>query len=156
MHNTAILITFILSLLSSKLLSAETVGQNFTKATSLSLFDSPSYLPTSTAKTYVNPDAPKKGSVTLAGFGSFDTLNPYLLKGISPINTPGMGMYGFSEANEPLMVGTGDYLPSGMKHKQPIALSVTTLSTLQTFHGYDFPLTLMQSFMMAPLLLLMT
>ncbi len=118
MHNTAILITFILSLLlssnvSSKPSSAEALGQNITKTSSLSLFDSPSYLPTSTAKTYVNPSAPKKGSITLAGFGSFDTLNPYLLKGISPINTPGMGMYGFSEANEPLMTGTGDYLPSG-------------------------------------------
>ncbi len=109
MHNSAIFITFILSLI----LSSKTFGQNITKASSLSLFDTPSYTPTKLVKSYVNQSAPKKGEITLAGFGSFDTLNPYLLKGISPINTPGMGMYGFSEANEPLMAGTGDYLPSG-------------------------------------------
>ena len=30
---------------------------------------------------YVNPDAPKGGSLDLPAFGSFDTLNPYTLKG---------------------------------------------------------------------------
>ena len=32
---------------------------------------------------YVNPDAPKQGELTLMGVGTFDSLNPYLLKGIS-------------------------------------------------------------------------
>ncbi len=32
---------------------------------------------------YVNPDAPKQGHLTLMGLGTFDSLNPYLLKGIS-------------------------------------------------------------------------
>ncbi len=32
---------------------------------------------------YVNPDAPKQGSLTMMGLGTFDSLNPYLLKGIS-------------------------------------------------------------------------
>jgi len=128
MHNSAIFITFILSLLfSSKLLSVETFDQNITKASSLSLFDRPTYLPTSKAKNYVNPNAPKKGNITLAGFGSFDTLNPYLLKGISPINTPGMGMYGFSEANEPLMAGTGDYLSSGDEAQTAYCLICDTI-----------------------------
>ncbi len=31
---------------------------------------------------YVNPEAPKGGTLTLSGFGNFDTLNPYTLKGI--------------------------------------------------------------------------
>ena len=30
---------------------------------------------------YVNPDAPKGGSITLAGLGSFDSLNPYIILG---------------------------------------------------------------------------
>lgn len=30
---------------------------------------------------FVNPDAPKGGTVTLGGFGSFDSLNPYIVKG---------------------------------------------------------------------------
>jgi microcin C transport system substrate-binding protein len=31
---------------------------------------------------YVNPDAPNGGTLILSGFGSFDTLNPYTLKGL--------------------------------------------------------------------------
>ncbi|MGE3770127.1 MAG: extracellular solute-binding protein [Bdellovibrionales bacterium] len=33
---------------------------------------------------YVNPDAPKGGSQSQAAFGTFDNLNPFILKGISP------------------------------------------------------------------------
>ncbi|MDH5471754.1 MAG: extracellular solute-binding protein [Gammaproteobacteria bacterium] len=32
---------------------------------------------------YVNPDAKKGGKLVLSGFGTFDSLNPYLLKGIA-------------------------------------------------------------------------
>lgn len=32
---------------------------------------------------YVNPEAPRQGSLTMMGLGTFDSLNPYLLKGIS-------------------------------------------------------------------------
>jgi microcin C transport system substrate-binding protein len=31
---------------------------------------------------YVNPDAPKGGTVKLAGIGTFDSLNPFILKGV--------------------------------------------------------------------------
>lgn len=37
---------------------------------------------------YVNPDAPKGGSVKLAETGTFDNLNPYILKGVK---APGVG-----------------------------------------------------------------
>ena len=60
---------------------------------------------------YVNPDAPKGGKVTLPALGTFDTLNPYVFKGISPYSY--IGVYGIAQLNEPLMVGTGGYLPSG-------------------------------------------
>lgn len=62
---------------------------------------------------WVNPSAPKGGRVRLPGDGTFDTLNPYTLKGTSPFNTPGLYMYGISELNETLMAGSGDYAPSG-------------------------------------------
>ena len=62
---------------------------------------------------WVKPDAPKGGKLRLMGFGTFDSLNPYTLKGISPFNSPGQFMYGFSELNETLLVGTGNYSPSG-------------------------------------------
>ena len=61
---------------------------------------------------YVNPNAPKGGELRLMGLGSFDSLNPYTLKGVSPFNTPGQFMYGFSELNETLLIGTGSYSPS--------------------------------------------
>jgi microcin C transport system substrate-binding protein len=32
---------------------------------------------------YVNPDAPRGGELVLSGFGSFDNLNPFILKGVS-------------------------------------------------------------------------
>ncbi|WP_312341781.1 extracellular solute-binding protein [Stutzerimonas nitrititolerans] len=62
---------------------------------------------------WVNPDAPKGGVVRLMASGTFDTLNPYTFKGTSPSATPGFFQYGVSELNEPLMVGTGIYDPSG-------------------------------------------
>lgn len=62
---------------------------------------------------WVNPDAPKGGSVRLMAFGTFDTLNPYTLKGTSPIGTADFASYGVSELNEPLMAGSGNYDPSG-------------------------------------------
>ena len=62
---------------------------------------------------WVNPHAPKGGSVRLMAFGTFDTLNPYTLKGTSPISTADFASYGISELNEPLMVGNGQYDPSG-------------------------------------------
>ena len=38
---------------------------------------------------YVNPQAPKGGSVTLAAIGTFDNLNPFILKGVPAV---GIGM----------------------------------------------------------------
>lgn len=62
---------------------------------------------------WVNPDAPKGGTVHLMASGTFDTLNPYTLKGTSPIGTANFLQYGITELNAPLMVGTGVYDPSG-------------------------------------------
>ncbi|WP_107330605.1 extracellular solute-binding protein [Metapseudomonas otitidis] len=62
---------------------------------------------------WVNADAPKGGTLRLMAFGTFDTLNPYTFKGTSPVATPNFLQYGISELNEPLMVGTGIYDPSG-------------------------------------------
>ncbi len=41
------------------------------------------YGPDFTHLDYVNPDAPKGGGLKLAAIGSFDNLNPYILKGIA-------------------------------------------------------------------------
>ncbi|MDE3735993.1 extracellular solute-binding protein [Pseudomonas resinovorans] len=62
---------------------------------------------------WVNPSAPKGGTLRVMAFGNFDTLNPYTFKGTSPVATPNFLQYGVTELNEPLMVGTGQYDPSG-------------------------------------------
>ncbi|NQD94754.1 ABC transporter substrate-binding protein, partial [Pseudomonas sp. CrR25] len=62
---------------------------------------------------WVNPDAPKGGTVRVMALGSFDTLNPYTFKGTSPISTANFLQYGVTGLNEPLMAGTGSYDPSG-------------------------------------------
>ncbi|EIK96313.1 extracellular solute-binding protein [Pseudomonas sp. M47T1] len=62
---------------------------------------------------WTNPQAPKGGTLRVMAFGTFDTLNPYTFKGTSPVSTPNFIQYGVSELNEPLMVGTGQYDPSG-------------------------------------------
>ena len=33
---------------------------------------------------YVNPDAPKGGAIRFGEVGTFDSLNPYVLKGVAP------------------------------------------------------------------------
>ncbi|RMV73183.1 ABC-type nickel/dipeptide/oligopeptide-type transport system [Pseudomonas caricapapayae] len=62
---------------------------------------------------WVNPEAPKGGTLRMMAFGTFDTLNPYTFKGSSPVSTGNFLQYGVNELNEPLMVGTGQYDPSG-------------------------------------------
>ncbi|SEN17375.1 microcin C transport system substrate-binding protein [Pseudomonas sp. ok272] len=62
---------------------------------------------------WVNPQAPKGGTLRVMAFGTFDTLNPYTFKGTSPVSTANFAQYGINELNEPLMVGTGQYAPSG-------------------------------------------
>jgi microcin C transport system substrate-binding protein len=50
---------------------------------------------------YVKPDAPKGGQIVLAGFGNFDSFNPFILKGVS---AEGLGTLVF----ETLMVQSQD------------------------------------------------
>lgn len=52
-----------------------------TKSHGLSLFGDLKYGPDFTHFDYVNPDAPKGGAVRYAAIGTFDTLNPFQLKG---------------------------------------------------------------------------
>jgi microcin C transport system substrate-binding protein len=49
----------------------------------------PKYSPDFKHVDYVNPDAPKGGEMHLAAFGTFDNLNPFVLKGVA---APGIGM----------------------------------------------------------------
>ncbi|ARU88118.1 extracellular solute-binding protein [Pseudomonas sp. M30-35] len=56
----------------------------------VTLYDEPPKYPANfTHFDYTNPDAPKGGTLRQAGFGSFDSLNPYINKGV-PANDLGL------------------------------------------------------------------
>lgn len=55
--------------------------ENITKAHGISTFGDLKYGPDFKHFDYVNPDAPKGGTFSTWGFGTFDSLTPYILKG---------------------------------------------------------------------------
>lgn len=92
-----------------------------------SLYGQPKYPADFDHLDYVNPDAPRGGTLRVMGSGTFDTLNPYTLKGTSPVNTGNFQHYGITELNEPLMVGSGIYDPSGDEPYSAYGLIAETL-----------------------------
>ncbi|MDF1822795.1 MAG: extracellular solute-binding protein [Alcanivoracaceae bacterium] len=68
-------------------------------------FGEPAYPADFTHFNYVNPDAPKGGTLKLLGIGSFDSLNPYILQGQSPADSPGLYVFGFLPLTDTLMMG---------------------------------------------------
>ena len=68
---------------------------------SITTFGEPSKYPADfTHLTYVNPDAPKGGEISVATFGTFDTMNPYSQKGRAGALS--------NIAYEDMMTGTAD------------------------------------------------
>lgn len=95
------------------------------RSSAISLYGTPKYQPDFTHFDYVNPAAPKGGKITLAALGSFDTLNPYVLKGLPAMEN--IAIYGFTEMNEPLMIGTSWYQESGDEPQSAYCLICTEL-----------------------------
>ena len=56
-------------------------AQEGVKLHALTLADAPKYGPDFKHLDYVNPDAPKGGTVTYGAIGTFDSFNPYIIKG---------------------------------------------------------------------------
>ena len=91
---------------------------------------------------YVNPAAPKGGSVVFAMTGSFDGFNPYILKGNPAIGlgaqwTPGVGGSAAGSAGghvwESLLVGSADEVAVGYGHlAQSVELAADGLSVAFT------------------------
>lgn len=52
----------------------------------ISMHGEPAYPADFTHFRYVNPDAPKGGGMTVAMLGSFDSLNPFIVKGTAPVS----------------------------------------------------------------------
>ncbi len=66
----------------------------------LAMHGDPAYGPDFSHFAYTNPDAPKGGAIHLGGFGGFDNLNPFILKGEAA--------EGLSLMYDTLMMGSAD------------------------------------------------
>lgn len=99
----------------------------------LSLFGDPKYKPGFPHFDYVNPNAPKRGEVREAAYGSFDSFNPYILKG-----TPAQGLgliYDTLTASSLDEPGTQyALLAKSMSHPDDYASVTFTLDERARFH----------------------
>lgn len=114
--------------------------ENITEAHGIAIYGEPKYSGSFPHFDWVYSDAPKGGKLRLMGFGTFDSLNPYTLKGTSPFNTPGMFMYGFSELNETLLIGTGSYAPSADEVQSAYGLLAKTIRYPENFSWVEYDL----------------
>ena len=81
---------------------ARAEDEKITKTWAIAEFGEPLYKDGMAHWPYANPDAPKGGKVVLGDFGTYDTLNPLILKGEFPSS---IGLI-----SDSLMVGSGDEL----------------------------------------------
>ena len=75
-------LVFMAFLGSSFLLHAEEQSIPYVKSHALSLYGDLKYGPDFTHFDYVNPNAPKGGTLKLSAIGTFDSTNPFILKGV--------------------------------------------------------------------------
>ena len=130
--STYILLIFILPTLKNA------YAQNLTTSHGFALHGDLKYSKNFKHFDYVNPKAPKGGQLKLMGFGTYDSLNPYTLKGTSPFNTAGQFIYGFSELNETLLIGTGNYSPSGDEPQSAYGLLAQSLTYPENVKWVEF------------------
>lgn len=88
--------------------SAVASAQNATPQHALVQFGAPKYGPDFTRFDYVNPEAPKGGRLRQLATGTFDTLNPFILKG-----TPARGI---GLVFETLLTGSADEIDSSAEY----------------------------------------
>ncbi len=107
----------------SSLVMAETAPIT-QKSHGLSRFDDLKYPKDFKNFDYVNPDAPNGGKLKIAAIGIFDTLNPYSQTGTHITQIPPLSFFtlGFLGLNEPLMMGSGSYSPTGDEAKSAYGL----------------------------------
>ena len=99
-----LLLLSICTLFAGRASAADTgaTSDDVTRSWSMAEFGTPLYDENMPHWPYVNPDAPKGGNVVLGAFGTFDSLNSYILKGTAPRM--------LSLTSDTLMVGSADEL----------------------------------------------
>lgn len=78
----------------------------------IALYGVPKYNLQSHALAHTSKDAKPGGRIVLPAFGTFDTLNPYSLKGVNLSIASDQRMWGIDALNETLMTGGNEYLYS--------------------------------------------
>ena len=99
--------TLVATLGSALLVPHARVAGAATASYALSLYGDIKYPPDFTHFDYVNPDAPKGGLVRFTDLGTFDNLNPFILKGVSFVRFANSFM-GSGALFDSLMAGSGD------------------------------------------------
>ena len=74
----------------------------------LALYGEPKYGPDFKNFDYVNPNAPKGGTIRMSGFGTFDSFNPFAVKGTSAALMQSQGAASYMYFVESLMVRGAD------------------------------------------------
>ena len=74
----------LLSLLLAARLPAPSPGCGRSRCTAIAMHGAPKHPPGFAHFPYVNPDAPKGGRLVLGTLGTFDSLNPFIIKGVTP------------------------------------------------------------------------
>ncbi len=95
-----IILPIIISILSFIPFASKVHAENILSVSGMAIHGEPKYDSDFSNFEYVNPHAPKGGSLSLSAMGTFDSLNPYILKGNSAI--------GMSMVYETLLVSSND------------------------------------------------
>ena len=88
-----------------------------TKSWAVAEFGEPLYDETMAHWPYANPDAPKGGKVVLGAFGTFDTLNPIILKGDFPASI------GHTGSSSPPSTSVGQRTPERASRRSNVLIS---------------------------------
>src|SRR5262252_7272623 len=91
-------LVLIAALASPAVTLAQGAGSRPVHGPAIAMYGDLKYQPGFSHFDYTNPEAPKGGDVRLAAFGTYDTLNPFTLKGV-----PAAGL---GEMFDSLMVGS--------------------------------------------------
>ncbi|MEJ2742571.1 MAG: extracellular solute-binding protein [Gammaproteobacteria bacterium] len=130
---TFLILSFILSTTILPITIAQAHGaefkQHITTSHGFSLYGNLKYPVHATHLDYANPEAPKGGNLRLMATGTFDSLNPYVLRGLSPWkDAPGLYVYGFGQLHDTLLAGTSSNRTSGDEPQSAYGLIAERLS----------------------------
>ena len=113
--------------------SAATAEEKITKSWAIAEFGEPLYDESLEHFPYADPDAPKGGNITLGAFGSFDTLNPYILKGEFP-SSIGLIYDTLMEGSADELVSAYGLIAESVEYPEDISWAIFNIRPEARFH----------------------